>query len=100
KEQIKTAESWLRSFGLNVTTEQIFLTAGAQNALSVILIALFHAGDKIAVDHFTYTNFKWLANFLHIQLISIDRPRRNDAGSTHAGLQKHRDQRCLPYANL
>ena len=75
KEQIKTAESWLRSFGLNVTTEQIFLTAGAQNALSVILIALFHAGDKIAVDHFTYTNFKGLANFLHIQLISIDTDR-------------------------
>ena len=36
------------------------------------LISLFKAGDKIAVDAFTYTNFKKLANFLHIQLIAIE----------------------------
>ena len=75
REQIRAAENWLGSLGINVAAEQIFLTAGAQNALSVILIALFHAGDKIAVDHFTYTNFKGLANFLHIQLIPVDTDR-------------------------
>lgn len=72
KEQIKAAERWLGSLGMNATPEQIFLAAGAQNALAVILIALFRAGDKIAVDHFTYTNFKGLANFLHIQLVPVD----------------------------
>ncbi len=36
------------------------------------MMSLFRAGDKIAVDHFTYTNFKGLANFLHIQLVPVN----------------------------
>ena len=72
KRQIKAARKWLHYFGIDATKEQILLSAGAQNALSVVLISLFKAGDKIAVDAFTYTNFKRLANFLHIQLISIE----------------------------
>lgn len=70
--QVKAARKWLRHFGIDVPEENILLSAGAQNALSVVLISLFKAGDKIAVDAFTYTNFKGLANFLHIQLISIE----------------------------
>lgn len=72
RRQIKAALKWLHHFGIGATKENILLSAGAQNALSVILISLFKAGDKIAVDAFTYTNFKELANFLHIQLISIE----------------------------
>ncbi|BFL37950.1 PLP-dependent aminotransferase family protein [Holdemania massiliensis] len=72
KRQISAAQKWLHHFGINTSKENILLSAGAQNALSVILISLFKAGDKIAVDSFTYTNFKGLANFLQIQLISID----------------------------
>lgn len=71
KRQINAARKWLHRIGVNAETENILLSAGAQNALSVILISLFKAGDKIAVDSFTYTNFKELANFLHIQLIAI-----------------------------
>ena len=70
--QIKAARKWLHHFGIDAPKENILLSAGAQNALSVVLISLFKAGDKIAVDAFTYTNFKGLANFLHIQLISIE----------------------------
>ena len=70
--QIKAARKWLHHFGIDAPKEGILLSAGAQNALSVVLISLFKAGDKIAVDAFTYTNFKRLANFLHIQLISIE----------------------------
>ena len=51
--------------------DNILLSAGAQNALSVVLISLFNSGDKIAVDDYTYTNFKELAHFLHIQLIAV-----------------------------
>ncbi len=69
---VKAALKWLHHFGIDTTKENILLSAGAQNALSVILISLFKAGDKIAVDAFTYTNFKKLANFLHIQLIAIE----------------------------
>lgn len=72
KRQVKAALKWLHHFGIDTTKENILLSAGAQNALSVILISLFKAGDKIAVDAFTYTNFKKLANFLHIQLIAIE----------------------------
>lgn len=71
KRQINAALKWLRQIGVSAETENVLLSAGAQNALSVILISLFKAGDKIAVDSFTYTNFKELANFLHIQLIAI-----------------------------
>lgn len=70
--QQSAALQWLEILGIPAQPENLLLTAGAQNALSVVLISLFGAGDKIAVDHFTYTNFKGLANFLHIQLISID----------------------------
>ena len=71
KRQISAARKWLLRIGVNTGEENILLSAGAQNALSVILISLFKAGDKIAVDTFTYTNFKELANFLHIQLIAV-----------------------------
>ena len=75
KRQISAARKWLRRIGVNTGEENILLSAGAQNALSVILISLFKAGDKIAVDTFTYTNFKELANFLHIQLIAVPSDR-------------------------
>ncbi len=71
KRQIKAARKWLRRIGVDAEEGNILLSAGAQNALSVILTSLFRAGDKIAVDHFTYTNFKGLANFLHIQLVAV-----------------------------
>lgn len=72
KRQVRAARKWLRHFGIDAPKENILLCAGAQNALSVVLISLFKAGDKIAVDSFTYTNFKGLANFLHIRLIAIE----------------------------
>ncbi len=71
KRQIRAALKWLHQIRVNAGEENILLSAGAQNALSVILISLFGAGDKIAVDNFTYTNFKGLANFLHIQLVAV-----------------------------
>lgn len=70
--QLRAAGNWLRYLGMRVEEEQILLTAGAQNALSIILMSLFHPGDKIVVDSFTYTNFKALANSLHIQLVPAD----------------------------
>lgn len=69
--QIDAALQWLHRLGIPAAKENILLSAGAQNALSVVLISLFRAGDKIAVDDFTYTNFKELAHFLQIQLIAV-----------------------------
>ena len=70
--QLHAAVHWLRKYRINVSESNAMIVAGAQNALSVILISLFKAGDKIAVDEFTYTNFKGLANLLHIQLITVE----------------------------
>lgn len=72
KRQIDAALKWFRRLGIDADRKNILLSAGAQNALAIILISLFRAGDKIAVDAFTYTNFKGLANFLQIQLIAVD----------------------------
>lgn len=72
RRQIHAAWKWLRHYGIDAVKENLLLCAGAQNALSIVLISLFRAGDKIAVDAFTYTNFKGLANFLQIQLIAVE----------------------------
>jgi len=71
KRQTSAAWKWLYRIGVSAREENVLLSAGAQNALSVILISLFGAGDKIAVDNFTYTNFKGLANFPRIQLVAV-----------------------------
>lgn len=73
--QLAAGVKWLSSLGIRVSPEQLCITAGAQNALAVALITLFKAGDKIAVDTYTYTNFRLLANQLHIRLIAIDSDR-------------------------
>lgn len=73
--QRHAAVQWLKKYKVSVSESNTMIVAGAQNALSVILISLFKAGDKIAVDEFTYINFKGLANLLHIQLIAIETDR-------------------------
>ena len=53
--------------------ENIQLCSSAHNACDVALMALFRAGDKIAVDQYTYSHFKTLAIQLSLQLIPISR---------------------------
>ena len=67
----QTARKWLQNFKVNVPLENIILTSGTQNSLTIALLALFHSGDKIITDSFTYSNFISLARQLNIQLISI-----------------------------
>lgn len=70
--QLHAARIWLRKLGVDAAGDNLMIVAGAQNALSVVLISLFRAGDKIAVDEYTYTNFKSLANLLQIQLAAVE----------------------------
>lgn len=70
--QILTAARWLKQFGLGANEHNTMITAGAQNALATILSALFEAGDRIAVDTYTYPNFISLANLLYLQLVPIE----------------------------
>ena len=67
----KTACKYLRKFNINATPENIMITSGSQNALSIILMSLFASGDKIGTDPLTYPAFKSLANMLGIRLFPL-----------------------------
>ncbi|MEH7118131.1 PLP-dependent aminotransferase family protein [Neobacillus vireti] len=66
------AKKWMQRFNMDVPIENIAITSGGQNSFSLILMALFHPGDKIAVDIYTYPNFIELAKILNIQLVPIE----------------------------
>jgi DNA-binding transcriptional MocR family regulator len=68
---IIAAQKWLSMHGVEVDTEHIAVFPGAQGAISAALLALFHPGDAIAVDEFTYANFISLAKLAHLRLIPI-----------------------------
>lgn len=70
--QILTAAKWLQRFGLEADEHNTMIASGAQNALATILSSLFEAGDRIAVDTYTYPNFISLANLLYLQLVPIE----------------------------
>lgn len=62
---------WAGRFGLDATSEDILVCAGAQHALACILSGLFQDGDRIATDGLTYPGFKSLAAMLGIRLVPI-----------------------------
>ncbi len=68
----RAAKKWLEQFHLPISENNIIITSGTQNAFVIALISLFQAGDKIAVDSFSYPNFIKLARQLNIQLIAVD----------------------------
>ena len=52
--QRAAAQKWLEHFSMDVSLSNIAITAGAQNALAILLLTLFRPGDKIATDHYTF----------------------------------------------
>lgn len=66
------AKKWMQRFNMDAPIENIAITSGGQNSFSLILMSLFHPGDKIAVDIYTYPNFIELAKTMNIQLIPIE----------------------------
>ncbi len=68
----RTACRWLARFSLAAEPTNLLLAAGTQSALAIALTALFDAGDRIAVDRYTYANFISLAKQLNIRLIPIE----------------------------
>lgn len=67
-----SAQSWLQRYNLNAKLDNIAITSGSQNSITLSLISLFKPGDKIAIDMYTYPNVIELANMLNIQLIPIE----------------------------
>lgn len=66
------AKKWMERFNMDVSVENIAITSGGQNSLTLILMSLFNPGDKIAVDTYTYPNFIELANMLNIHLVPVE----------------------------
>lgn len=69
--QRSVGTKWVSQFGIECSENNVIITAGAQNALAIILTSLFSPGDKIITDPYTYPNFIALANMLRIQLIAV-----------------------------
>lgn len=67
----QAGKKWMASNGHEVPAEEVLITSGTQNSMVVSLTALFRAGDKIAVDPYTYPNFIELAKLLHITLVPV-----------------------------
>jgi DNA-binding transcriptional MocR family regulator len=65
------AGKWLERCGVKTTPSGIGIFPGAQSAISSALLSLFHPGDALAVDEFTYGNLIHLARLAHLRLIPI-----------------------------
>lgn len=63
--------SWMKRFGVEADESRVAIVSGTQNGLALVLPALFSPGDRIAVDVFTYANFKELARLFRIHLVPI-----------------------------
>lgn len=89
--QRAAAQKWLAHFSIDVSQSNIAITAGAQNALAILLLTLFRPGDKIATDHYTYANFIELANLMQIRLVPISDDKEGilpDVLENHCRLQQ------------
>lgn len=65
------AASWIGRLGLEVSAEQIVVTAGAQHAMTVILASFMSAGDVLATEELTYPGLKSVARMLGIRVRGI-----------------------------
>lgn len=76
------ASAWLAAQGVEISTEQVLLSSGAQSGLAAVLSAVAKAGDGILLEQLTYTRFATLARGLGMRLESVsmdDRGLRPEA---------------------
>jgi len=62
---------WITRYNLDVLAENVAVTTGGQNALAVVLSAMFRPGDTIAVEGITYPFIKTLSRRFNVKLIPI-----------------------------
>jgi DNA-binding transcriptional MocR family regulator len=63
--------AWLRKLGAQASPESVFVTTGAQHALSVIFAAETRRGDVIAAERYTYPGVRALAEQLDLQVVAV-----------------------------
>jgi GntR family transcriptional regulator/MocR family aminotransferase len=57
--------------GMAVTSDEIFITSGSQQALSLVALALSRPGDAVVVESPTYANAIQLFNWLEARLLGL-----------------------------
>ncbi len=62
---------WMARSGITTDFEHTAIFAGAQNAITTALLSLFHIGDALATDTYTYANLIGAARLAHIHLVPI-----------------------------
>jgi len=68
----------LRNRGIRVSGDQVLIVNGAQQGLSVAIMAMFQPGDVLAIDELTYPGMKNLAQQAHLDLVPV--PQRPGYG--------------------
>lgn len=63
---------WLGELGMKTDPDSVFITAGAQHALSVILGAEMHRGETICTDNFTYLGMRAIAQQQDLNMIGLE----------------------------
>lgn len=62
---------WLASLGVSTTWQNIFITAGGQNAIHTVLLSLTRESGAVGVESFTYPGTIHCARALDRKLLSI-----------------------------
>jgi DNA-binding transcriptional MocR family regulator len=65
------AANWIGKLGLEISPEQIVVTAGAQHAMTVVLASFMSAGDVLATEELTYPGLKSIARMLGLRVRGI-----------------------------
>lgn len=63
--------AWVKRQGLDVSPEQIVITAGGQHGMAVLLGALAGPGDVVLTEAVTYPGVKVLADLLRFELVGL-----------------------------
>ncbi len=61
----------MKERGVSCTPKEVFLTTGAQQAMTLLSKLFVNAGESILVDQYTYPGFIQVAQALHADLIPI-----------------------------
>jgi len=70
-EHREAGAAWFARMGAEVDPDGVFVTAGAQHALSTVVGAETRSGDCIAAEDYTYPGIKAVADLLDLSLIGI-----------------------------
>ena len=81
---------WMNKRGIITDIDHTMIFAGAQNAIATTLLALFHTGDILLADAFTYANMIAAAKLAHVRVIPVQ-------GDEQGMLPESMDAVCKKY---